>query len=266
MNQILTRILTSACSLLLIVGCSSMPDESDETRGWSAEKIYSEAKSEQGAKNYERAIRLFETLEARYPYGRYAQQAQLEIAYTYYKDSEPALALVAIDRFVKQNPLHPSMDYALYLKGLVSFNEAQGFMSQLVRQDMSERDPKNARESFFAYQDLVKRFPDSKYSQDARVRMGYLIGALATHELHVARYYYKRGAYLAAANRGKLLIETYGNTKQVEGALGIMVLAYDKLGMTELRDDARRILLKNYPDTRAMQEDFLSDPWWWAPI
>lgn len=266
MNQILTRILAAACLTVVIAGCSSTPDEQDLTRGWSADKLYSEAKDEQATKNYDRSTKLFETLEARYPYGRYAQQAQLEIAYNYYKDSEPALALAAIERFIKQNPLHPSMDYALYLKGLVSFNEAQGFMSQLAKQDMSERDPKNAKESFLAYQELVNRFPESKYAQDARLRMGYLIGALATHELHVARYYYKRGAYLAAANRGKLLLEVYGNTKQVEGALGIMVLAYDKLGMTPLRDDAKRILLQNYPDTRAMREDFLSDPWWWAPL
>lgn len=266
MNQILTRILAVACLALFITGCSATPDEEDLTRGWSAEKIYSEAKDEQASKNFDRSNKLFEKLEARFPYGRYAQQAQLEIAYNYYKDMEPALALVAIDRFVKQNPTHPSMDYALYLRGLVAFNEAQGFMSQLARQDMSERDPKNAKESFESYRELVNRFPDSKYAQDAHLRMGYLIGALATHELHVARYYYKRGAYLAAANRGKLLIETYGNTKQVEGALGIMALAYDKLGMTQLRDDAKRTLFKNYPDSKAMREDFLSDPWWWSPI
>ncbi|MDR3414134.1 MAG: outer membrane protein assembly factor BamD [Formivibrio sp.] len=266
MNQILTRILAAACLALFIAGCSASPDENDETRGWSAEKIYSEAKDEQAIKNYDHSNKLLEKLEARFPYGRYAQQAQLEIAYNDYKDSEPALSLVAIDRFVKQNPTHPSMDYALYLRGLVAFNEAQGFMSQLVKQDMSERDPKNAKESFEAYRELVNRFPDSKYAQDARVRMGYLIGALATHELHVAHYYYKRGAYLAAANRGKLLIETYGNTKQVEGALGIMVLAYDKLGLVQLRDDAKRTLLKNYPDSKVLQEDFLSDRWWWSPI
>lgn len=266
MNQILTRILSVACTTLLIAACSSTPDENDQTRGWSAEKIYSEAKDEQSTKNFDRSTKLFETLEARFPYGRFAQQAQLEIAYNYYKDSEPALAFVAIDRFTKQNPMHPSMDYALYLRGLIAFNEAQGFMSQLVKQDMSERDPRNAKESFEAYQELVKRFPDSKYAQDARIRMGYLIGALAMHELHVARYYYKRGAYLAAANRGQQLIAVYGNTKQVEGALGIMILAYDKLGMADFRDDAKRVLLKNYPKSRAIQEDFLSDPWWWSPI
>ena len=266
MRPILTRILAVACVAVLVGGCSSTPEPEDETRGWTAEKIYSEAKAEQNSNNYTRSNELFEKLEARFPYGRYAQQAQLEIAYNQYKDAEPALALAALDRFVKQNPTHPSLDYAYYLRGLVSFNEAQGFMSQLSKQDMSERDPKNAKEAFESFREVAVRFPDSKYAQDAHIRMGYLIGALATHELHVARYYYKRGAFLAAANRGKRLLETYGNTKQVEGALGIMVLSYDKLGMTRLRDDAKRILLKNYPATQAMKEDFLSDPWWWAPI
>ncbi|SFN65669.1 Beta-barrel assembly machine subunit BamD [Formivibrio citricus] len=266
MNQILTRILAVACAGILIAGCSSTPDDNDLAKGWSADKIYSEAKSEQSSNNFDRSTKLFEKLEARFPYGRYAQQAQLEIAYNHYKDKEPALALAAIDRFVKQYPTHPNMDYAYYFKGLVSFNEVQGFMSKVSQQDMSERDPKSARESFDAFRELVNRYPDSKYVQDARLRMNYLIGAIASHELHVARYYYKRGAFLAAANRAKLLIEQYGNTRQVEGALGLMVLSYDKLGMKDLRDDAKRVLQKNYPDSKAMQENFLSDPWWWSPL
>jgi outer membrane protein assembly factor BamD len=251
---------------LFLAGCSSTPDEEDLTRGWSADKIYSEAKSDQASNDFDRSTKMFEKLEARFPYGVYAQQAQLEIAYNYYKDKEPALALAAIERFMKQYPTHPNMDYAYYFKGLVSFNEMQGFMSKLSKQDMSERDPKSARESFEAFRELVTRYPDSKYAQDAHARMNYLLGAVAMYELHVARYYYKRGGFLAAANRAQQLLEQYGNTKQVEGALGLMVMSYDKLGMKDLRDDAKRVLLKNYPSTKAMREDFLKDRWWWSPL
>lgn len=250
--------------MLLITACASTDE--DKTRGMSADKIYADAKEAQDSGSYETSNKLFEKLEARFPYGRHAQQAQLEIAYNYFKDKEPTLAIVAVERFMRLNPRHPNMDYAFYLRGLIGFHEAQGFLSQLVRQDMSERDPKNTKEAFDAFRDLVNRYPSSKYAQDARTRLEYLIGALATYELHVARYYYKRGAFLAAANRGKMLIENYGNTVQVEGALGMMVIAYNKLGLTELRDDAKRILLKNYPNSTSMSEDFLSDPWWWSPL
>ncbi|QLI80704.1 outer membrane protein assembly factor BamD [Chitinibacter fontanus] len=266
MYKILPRILVSALLFSLMVGCASTGTSNDETKDWSADKLFSEAKARQASKDYKKSVEYFERLEARYPYGKYAQQAQLEIAYNNYKYEEPALALASLDRFMKQNPTHPSLDYAMYLKGLVTFNESQGFLSALAKQDMSERDPKAAKESFNSFRELVTRFPDSKYSKDAQLRMGYLIGALANYELHVGRYYYKRGAYLAAANRGKALIDNYSNTKQVEGALALMYQAYDKLGMTDLRDDAKRVLLKNYPDSNALEKQISDDAYWWAPI
>ncbi|MGL4603633.1 MAG: outer membrane protein assembly factor BamD [Iodobacter sp.] len=266
MNKILPRFIVSAVLAGLLAGCASTPEEQDETRGWTAEKIFAEAKSEQEGRNFDRSNKLFEKLEARFPYGRHAQQAQIETAYNHYKNQEPLLAFAAIDRFIKQYPAHPNIDYAYYLKGLVNFNESQGFLSSLVKQDMSERDPKAARESFDTFSQLISRYPDSKYAADSTVRMGYLVGALASHELHVAKYYYNRGAFLSAANRGKYLLETYSHTKQVEPALGIMVLSYDKLGLTVLRDDAKKVLLKNYPDTTALDESALfSDSDWWKP-
>ncbi|SMC26161.1 Beta-barrel assembly machine subunit BamD [Andreprevotia lacus DSM 23236] len=265
MKQILPRFFQASLLAVLIAGCAATPKDNDETKGWSAEKLFSEAKAEQASRNYAKSIQLFEKLEARYPYGKYAQQAQLEIAYDQYKDKEPVLALAAIDRFIKSNPAHPSMDYALYLKGLVSFNEVQGFGSAVFQQDMSERDPKAERDSYEAFRTLIARFPESRYAGDAAARMDYLIGALANYELHVARYYYRRGAYLAAANRGKALIETYPKTKQVEGGLGMMVLAYDKLGMDTLRDDAKRVLLKNYPKTQVLDGTLLEEMPWWRP-
>lgn len=266
MYKILPRILVSALLFSLMVGCANTGTTNDETKGWSADKLFAEAKSQQASKDYKKSTEYFERLEARYPYGKYAQQAQLEIAYNNYKFDEPALAMASLDRFMKQNPTHPSLDYAMYLKGLVTFNESQGFMSALAKQDMSERDPKSAKESYAAFRELVTRFPDSKYSKDAQLRMGYLIGALANYELHVGRYYYKRGAYLAAVNRGKALIDNYSHTKQVEGALGLMYHAYDKLGMTDFRDDTKRVLLKNFPETKVLEQDVASDAYWWAPI
>ena len=249
----------------MIVGCAGQTEQ-DETKGWTADKLYKEAKDEQSSRNFSRAIKLFEALESRYPYGRYAQQAQLEIAYTHYKDKEPELALNALDRFIKQNPTHPSVDYAYYLKGLVNFNESQGFLSHLSQQDMSERDPKAALDSYEAFRQLVTLYPNSRYANDAQLRMGYLIGALADHELHVARYYYKRGAYLAAINRGKILLQTYPATKQAEGALAAMYHAYHKLNLPLLRDDAKRILLQNFPKTQLLEEKlFLIDKPWYTP-
>lgn len=266
MKKILPRILILAC-VVWFAGCSSFGKEpEDETRGWTAEKLYSEAKAAQSANNYDESIKLFEKLEARFPYGRFAQQAQLEIAYSYYKSKEPVLALSAVDRFIRQNPAHANLDYAYYLRGLIQFNDSQGFMSKLFPQDMSERDPKAAQASYDAFKQLVETFPESRYAKDASLRMGYLIGAMAQYELHVARYYYKRGAFLAAANRCKGLLQRYPDTKFAEPALGMMVLAYDKLGMTTLRDDARRVLLKNYPKSKAINEDFLNDRYWWAPV
>lgn len=265
MKIALPRICVAFAFSALIVGCTNHNTQ-DETRGWSAEKMYNTAKEEQNNHNFTRAIKLFETLESRYPYGVYAQQAQLEIAYSHYKDQEPVLALAALDTFIKQHPTHPSVDYAYYLKGLINFNESQGFLAHLSQQDMSERDPKSAMSSYQAFNQLVTRFPTSRYATDAQLRMGYLIGMLANYELHVARYYYRRGAYLAAANRGKMLLQNYANTKQVEGALAAMYHAYNRLNLVDLRDDAKRILLQNFPDTQLLDEkSFLAEKPWYKP-
>lgn len=241
---------------LVLGGCGLLPDVVDETAGWSAQKLYSEAKDDLNSGNYERAIKLFETLEARYPYGRFAQQAQIEVAYAYYKDQEPISALAAADRFIKLHPNHPNVDYVYYLKGLVNFNDDLGILGKLSLlglrdvQDMSERDPRAAREAFQAFKELVTRFPDSKYTPDALARMKYLVNALAAHEIHVARYYLKRNAWVAAANRATEVLKTYPEAPALEEALAIMVFSYDKLGLAKLRDDAQRVLKLNFPNSR----------------
>ena len=250
-----------------LAGCAS--DSQDETVGWSAQKLYSEAKDAMGNKDWPRAIRYLEKLEARYPYGRFAQQAQLEIAYAHWKDGERASAVAAVDRFIKMYPNHAAVDYAWYLKGLINFNDQYGMLSQLTTPDMSDRDPKSTRESFAAFKEVVTRFPDSKYAPDAQARMRYLVNALASHEVHVARYYMKREAYLAAANRAQYAIQHYAQAPATEEALFVLVLAYDRLGMADLRDAADRVMRKNFPDSRYFKVGTLRKdvPWWrlWDP-
>lgn len=250
-----------------LAGCAS--DSQDETVGWSAQKLYSEAKDAMGNKDWPRAIRYLEKLEARYPYGRFAQQAQLEIAYAHWKDGERASAVAAVDRFIKMYPNHAAVDYAWYLKGLINFNDQYGMLSQLTTPDMSDRDPKSTRESFAAFKEVVTRFPDSKYAPDAQARMRYLVNALASHEVHVARYYMKREAYLAAANRAQYAIQHYAEAPAIEEALFVLVLAYDRLGMGDLRDAADRVMRKNFPDSRYFKVGILRKdvPWWrlWDP-
>ena len=248
---------------LLLAGCSGLPDMADETVGWSAQKLYTEAKESMGDGAWDRAIKMFEKLEARYPYGRYAQQAQLEVAYAYYKSNEQASAVAACERFIKLHPNHPAVDYAYYLKGLVNFNEDLGLISYLNTQDQTERDPKAAREAFDTFKELTTRFPKSKYTPDAIARMNYLVNALASLEVHVARYYFKRGAYIAAANRAQIALETYPQAPAIEEALYIMVISYDKLGMQDLRDDADRVFRKNFPNSRYISTGLeRKTPWW----
>jgi len=235
---------------LLLSGCAIFgdPTEIDETKGWGVQRIYSEATAAMRDRDYEKAIKYFGIIESRYPHGKYAVQAQLETAYAYYKKAEPAPAIAAADRFIKMHPHHPNVDYAYYLKGLATFNE-RGIVEKLTEQDISDRDPKALRESFAAFKELTTRYPDSKYSKDATQRMSYLVNTLAEHELHVARYYMKRQAYLAAINRCKYVLEKYPDSPSQEEALVIMVSAYDLMGLEDYKQDTLRVLKQNYPNS-----------------
>jgi len=261
------RSLAAIVALLLgwsLASCGVLKADNDETKGWSAAKLYAEAKQSLSDRNYEQAIKYYQKLEARYPYGRFAQQAQIEIAYAHFKEGEPALAVAAADRFIKLHPNHPNVDYVYYLKGLANFNEDLGVMGLVGGQDMTERDPKAAAESFEAFKELVNRYPDSKYTPDAVLRMKYLVNSLAAHEVHVARYYYRRGAHVAAVNRVQYALKTYPQAPANEEGLVILVKAYDALGMTDLRDDAERVLKTNFPTTKYMRElGDRSDVRWW---
>ena len=247
----------------LLGGCSLLPDQVDETAGWTPNKLYAEAKDAMTEGAYDKAIKYFEKLEARFPYGRYAQQAQLEVAYAYYRQQETASAIAACDRFIRLHPNHPNVDYAYYLKGLVNFNEDLGLLGYVSLQDLTERDPKAARDSFDAFKVLVNKYPESRYTPDATARMKYLVNALASHEVHVARYYMKREAYVAAVNRAQTAIKTYPDAPANEEALFIMVKAYDLLGMNDLRDDAERVMRKNFPNSEYYERGINRTlPWW----
>jgi outer membrane protein assembly factor BamD len=252
----------------LLSGCGMADKPNDPTAGWSAARLYQEAKEELDSRNYAQAIKLYESLEARYPYGRFAQQAQLEVAYAYYKQNEQASAVAAIDRFLKLYPNNDNVEYAMYLKGLVWFNEDRGLLAGLSDQDPSERDSKGARDAFDAFKELLQRFPDGKYTADATARMKYLVNSLAWNDVHVARYYMKRGAYIAAANRSQSALTTYPGAPALEEALFIMVKAYDALGMNDLRDDADKVMHKNFPNSEYFKRGLnRTAPWWklWDP-
>jgi outer membrane protein assembly factor BamD len=247
-------VLLSACSTTKV----------DETAGWSPNKIYAEAKDEMNSNAWDKAITLFEKLEGRAAGTPLAQQAQLEKAYAQYRGGEQAQAIATLERFIKLNPSSPAIDYALYLKGVVNFNDNLGFFAFLTRQDLAERDQKASKESFEAFKELATRFPDSRYTPDARQRMTYIVNSLAQYEVHVARYYYTRGAYVAALNRAQIAVSDYRDVPALEEALYVMVQSYDKLGMADMRDDARRVMEKSYPNSEYLSRGFKSnsDPWW----
>ena len=262
------KILLVVSLSLALGACASngtVDKDAQITQDWTVNQLYTEAQDELNSNNYTRAIKLYELLESRFPNGRFAQQAQLDTAYAYYKDDEQEKALAAVERFQRLHPQHPSMDYALYLKGLILFNEDQSFLNKLASQDWSDRDPKANQESYEAFAEVVRRFPDSKYAADSAARMAKLVEALGGNQVAVARYYMKRGAYLAAANRAQKIVAQYQNTPFVEESLAIMELAYKRLEQPQLAEDTRRILAQNFPNSPYLTsewKDANTMPWW----
>jgi outer membrane protein assembly factor BamD len=232
----------------------------NDQKNWTVEEFYKNAKNDLDSGNYAGAVKLYEALEARYPFGRYAQQAQLDIAYAYYKEGDTAQATAATDRFIKLHPNHAALDYALYLKALAYFKPDLGLFGELLNLDPAERDPKSLRESFDAFKDLVVRFPDSRYASDARTRMAYLVNALAKHDVAVARYYLNRGAYVASASRAQNVLQRYPQATATQDALMISIAAYEKMDLPELAADSRRVLEKNFPNSAAAKAGGRS--WW----
>ena len=249
-------------SAILLSGCAD--SNYDATKDWSNDKLYNEAKDEMASGGYDKAIGMYEKLEGRAAGSALAQQAQLDKAWAQYKSNEPVQAVATLDRFFKLHPASPALDYALYLKGLVNFNDNLGLFSNFAQQDLAERDPKQAKESFEAFRELVVRFPNSKYSEDARLRMAFIKNSLARSDVHVARFYFQRGAYVAAINRAQTTVQEYRDVPAVEEALFIMIQSYDKLGLVQLRDDTRRVMEKSYPNSALLYpERAATKTSWW---
>lgn len=264
-------VMLSASLALLAGGCGALandPETFDPTVGWSAEQLYREAKADMASGSWDAAVVNLERIQARYPFGTYAQQAMLDTAYAQWRGGLPEQALATIRRFEQQYPNNEASDYMLYLKGLVTFTPENAFINRIVGQDMAERDPAGARASFQAFSELVQRYPDSRYARDARLRMNWLLNTIAMGELYTARYYYNRNAYVAAINRAETVIADFAGTEAAEQALYLMVLAYDQINMPQLRDDARRVLVTNFPETTLLSEGFPDNTnrKWWNPL
>ena len=258
-------LTVSAISLaaLGLVACDTTKDESSK---WPPERLYTEAKEEAASGAYEKAIKLYERLEGRAAGTVLAQQAQLERAYLLWKTRETAQALSTIERFLKLHPTSPAYDYALYLQGLINFNDSLGFLGTLASQDLSERDQQASRDAYQSFRQLTERFPQSSYAEDARLRMNYIVNSLAAYEVHVARYYFRRGAYIAAANRAQQAVTEFQNSPAAEEALYIMTQSYDRLGLTQLRDDADRVLRTSFPNTKVYENGLGNKQTsWWKP-
>jgi outer membrane protein assembly factor BamD len=239
------RLLSLLALLLALSGCALFPEQEDKTKDWSAQRLYSAASEAMTDGDYELAVDYLEKLEARYPFGRYALQAQLDIAYAYYKADEPESAIAAANRFIKLNPANPYVDYAYYLKGLANFNRSYGFLERYIPIDASQRDPGAALDAFRDLSDLVEKFPNSQYAEDARRRLIYLRNNLAYYEINVAHYYMRRGAFPAAVNRCNQVIERFPRTPAVKDALEIMIDAYTRMGLEDLAKDTERVLALN---------------------
>ena len=257
----LTVSAMSAAAIFL-VACDTTPK--DVTARMSPEKIYAAAKEEAAAGSYEKAIKLYERLEGRAAGTVLAQQAQIERAYLLWKSGEKAQALSTLERFIKLHPTSPALDYALFLQGLVNFNDNLGLLGSLASQDLSERDQQASRDAYQSFRQLIEQFPQSTYADDARQRMNYIVNSLAAYEVHVARYYFRRGAYVAAANRAKQTVLEFQQTPSAEEALYIMMQSYDRLGLTQLRDDAGRVLKTSYPNSTIIANGLGNKkaPWW----
>jgi outer membrane protein assembly factor BamD len=237
------RRLTALICICALCACGR--DDTFEDQG--PEAFYERGYEALQVNNYPIAVQAFQILEARYPFSPLARQAQLDLIYVFYRSGQPEAAIDAAEEFERENPTHPRVDYALYMKGLVYFDDAPGILERLMRVDITVRPPKDTEQAFATFQELIRRFPDSRYVPDARQRMIFLRNRLATYENHVAQYYLDRGAYIAAVQRTQYALERFAGAPQLEESLLLMIDAYDRLGMEDLAADARRVLAEAFP-------------------
>ncbi|WP_371698968.1 outer membrane protein assembly factor BamD [Brachymonas denitrificans] len=259
LSRVYSPALLAGCMAVLLSACSAPPTLQEKTSSWSPNKIYSEARSESNSGGFEQAIPLYDVLEGRAAGTPLAQQAQLEKAYAQFQNGDIAEASATLDRFIRLNPSSPALDYAIYMKGVVNFNNKEGWLTFLSTQDLAERDMQAAKDSFEAFRELVTRFPDSRYAADARKRMTYIVNAMAKSEVAIASYYFKRGAYVAAINRAQSTISNYQGTPAQEEALAILMSSYDRLGLEQPRDDAQRVLAQNFPESRYLEKGYKAE-------
>lgn len=249
-------------ALQLVAGCGSTPK--DDGPNATAERLYKEARDDLDSGSYDKAVKSLERVEGLAAGTLLAQQALLDMAYANYRGGERAQAITTVDRFIKLNPSSPALDYALYLKGVINFNDNLGLLGSTFGQDLSERDQRASRDAWQAFKQLVDQFPNSRYTPDARQRMAFIVNSLANYEVHVARYYFRRGAYVAAAGRAQQAVSEFQQSPAAEEALYIMVQSYDKLNLPALRDDADRVLRANFPNSTFLRQGFAAreKPWW----
>ncbi len=254
------KLLLILLSPVLFLGCASL--EEDPTINWSAEELYTNAKGRLDDKFYDQSIELYKNLDLRYPYGPFAEQGKIDIAYAYWKMNNSASALMACDRFIREHPDHENVDYVMYLKALVHFNDDKGLLGFFVSKNLAERDPGAAREAFDILRDLVKRFPDSRYAEDAQLRMAYLVNTLAEHEVSVANYYFRRGAFVASINRAQSVIENYPRAPAAREALEVLALSYERSGLVESKQKIEAIIDVNFPGLRQAKTEDAERSWW----
>jgi outer membrane protein assembly factor BamD len=250
-----------ACSLVVVTGCKSNSDRKLANLG--PEQIYKMAHTRLMDYDYKGAIKLYENLTARFPFTPQARQARLDLIYAYYRQGESESAIDAADTFIRENPTHPRVDYAWYIKGLVDFDKAPNAIEHIFHADLTKRPPTNARKSFEAFRTVVEQYPKSAYAYDAHLRMVYLRNRLANYEVHVADYYMRRGAYVGAAQRANRCIEDYDGAPATHQALLIMIAAYTKLGLNDRAEEVRQVYAYNFPNS---PEAAPHKPWWkfWA--
>lgn len=247
------------CALLLLAGCASTPETAELTEAEHYRRAHKTLEKEA----FLAAIEELESVRSRFPYGEYARQVQFDLIYAHYRNHDYAATIAAAERFIRNYPGHERLDYALYMKGLANFYLEQGLLGRFLPRDRAAHDLKAARDAFSAFKELVTRFPESPYAADARARMIFIRNNLAEHELHAARYYARRGANIAAANRARYVVVHYQRTPAVPEALAIMTRAYQELGRKELAKKSRRVLAANWPDSQYLNEQGRVELAWW---
>jgi outer membrane protein assembly factor BamD len=258
---ITSRLLISLLIAVMMISVSGCKKDKHVDDGRSASEMYDTAKKYLVQQNWGRAVQAYQRLSTRFPFGRFTEQAQLELAYAYHKGGVPEAALSTADRFIRTYPSHPNVDYAYYIRGLTNYDQRVGFMERLMPSRVRDRDQTAARESFRDFDELIRRFPDSRYAPDARQRMVFLRNNLSFYELDVARYYMRRKAYVASANRARYAIENFPGSPELGNALEILHVSYTEMGLPELAEDTMKVLVANYPDHPYVTGE--RDQHWW---